>query len=117
MSTKAKLAVSFGLAALVLVWGAVAWRMRHASEVTVKGDLRLGTLSCPSPCRIELALSDGTRIATRDCALPNALRDASGVHVVAAGTWTSPGVLEASHLFVTARGGGGATVPKGCVTR
>ncbi|MDF3065976.1 MAG: hypothetical protein K0R38_1577 [Polyangiaceae bacterium] len=119
MSAKAKLSLLFALVACALVWGLVVWRMRHTTDVTVAGDLRVGSLTCPSACRIELTLTDGTRVHARECTLPDSLRDLAAVRVVAAGKWADVGVLDASHLFVTSRSvaQGSVGVPPHCAVR
>lgn len=103
------------------VWGTVWWRAHHTSQVTIEGELRVGTLHCIGACQVELTLETdrGTRVRAEQCELPDALRDVAGVHIVAAGKRTDEGVLMASHLFVTSTlpSSGSKGLPSGCAAR
>jgi hypothetical protein len=121
LSPKVKLSVLLALGVASAVWGTVWWRAHHTSQVTIEGELRVGTLHCAEACQVELTLETdrGTRVRAEQCELPDALRDVPGVHVVAAGQRTDEGVLLASHLFVTSASpsSGRKGLPNGCAAR
>jgi hypothetical protein len=115
-------ALACAAGALAVVWGAVLWRMRHATQATIEGELRPGTLRCSDACHFEFTLEvgGGTQVKVEQCVLPDALRDLAGVRVLAAGSWAGERSLRASHLFVTSRSAARSAtsgLPPGCQAR